>query len=177
MSPYTIPTRKGQSGENGTHENGLMGRNRNWVVVVGRHQNDVGEARRCGPLVLVRGPRGESEEGDLGLEIFDLSLELLLRLAGLLVTLPARAGVARRVLLPARHALHRSCWVSAAVLFRVGVRSEFVRRSPAVASSSHFFGLVLFGVREEFGKERDLGPSQWIKNWTCREKKKNERKI
>lgn len=75
------------------------------AIPVGGNQDDVGEARGGrSPGKIEGGP--EPEEGDLGLEVVDLGLELLLRLAGLLVTLLARPGVARAVLLAARDAPH-----------------------------------------------------------------------
>lgn len=69
-------------------------------------QNDVGEAGGVGPSYGVGAGAEEAEEIDLGLEFLDLSLQLLLRLAGLLVALAARAGAAIAVLLLARQALH-----------------------------------------------------------------------
>lgn len=68
--------------------------------IVGGEQNDVGEGSG------VKGASGEFEEGDLGLEVVDLALELLLGLVGLLVALLARAGVTCVVVLQAGYALH-----------------------------------------------------------------------
>lgn len=69
-------------------------------------QNDVGEAGSDGPSRGIGAGGEQAEKIDLGFEFVDLSLELLLRLAGLLVALAARAGVAIAVILLARQALH-----------------------------------------------------------------------
>ena len=58
-------------------------------MVIRGDQNDVGEERRG----KERGAPEEAEEVDFGLEVVDLTLELFLGLAGLLVAFSARAGV------------------------------------------------------------------------------------
>ena len=49
----------------------------------------------------------ELEKSDLGLEVLDLALEILLRFVGLVVALLARATVTCIVVLLARYAPHR----------------------------------------------------------------------
>lgn len=78
--------------------------------VMGGDHNDVGEARgeKARGLDLERGIDWgrEAEKSDLGFEIVDLALELLLGLVGFLVALLARAGVTCVVVLLARYAPH-----------------------------------------------------------------------
>lgn len=91
--------------EMGTHQNGLMSRNRRsrcGGVIIGSNQNDVGK----GAAVRVVERRRTSEKGDFGFEFFDLTLKLFLGLAGFLVALLARAGVNSAVVLPTRYAPH-----------------------------------------------------------------------
>lgn len=88
-------------GEMGTHQNCLMCRNRSGrspTFSVRGEENYVVKARGT---VMVMG-RPKSEKCDLGFEVFNLSLELLLRLARLFVTLLAGAGVDRSVFFSTR---------------------------------------------------------------------------
>lgn len=95
-----------------TNQNGLMGGDGDggpsrWFIG-GGDENDVGEAGSTGPVVaVVVERRPEPEKSDLGLQVLDLPLQLLLRLIRLLVALLARARFICVVLILARHAPHR----------------------------------------------------------------------
>lgn len=58
------------------------------AVIVGGEEEEISEGR--GRVVVELDGGGELEEGHLRLEVVDLPLQLLLRLARLLVALPAR---------------------------------------------------------------------------------------
>lgn len=126
--------------EMGTDQNGLMSRHRHGGAtggILGGDQNDVGEARWVGPTGVVVmgidwGPK--LEESNLGFEIFDLTLELLFRLVGLLVAFLACAGVTCAVVFLAGYAPHRllrAVWIA----FTFSVRLVLGPHRRATASS------------------------------------------
>ena len=91
-----------------THEDDAVGGDGGGVGAGGRIGGDgVEEEVGVGEGGGVEGRGREAEEVEAGAEVVDLALELLLRLARLLVALLARPGVLLLVLLLARLAPHR----------------------------------------------------------------------